>query len=130
MFGWLLYREAVEAGRIAVALPLSELLAQYRVWEKDSDKLASIMPEDLRQNRRRYFLFLDELEKARPSEYAGEMLFRLTDAAYSFGHQLVVTTNATKQGLAEHWSKNGDTYGVSILRRILEMEDGYEVPMW
>ena len=130
LFGWLLYRKAIEAGRSAFGLPLSELLAQYRTFEKDNDKLADVMPSDLRQNKRRYLIFLDEIEKARPSEFAGEMLFRLIDAAYSFDHQLIVTTNTTAEKLSAHWSENGDTYGASIVRRILEMEDGYEVPMF
>ena len=130
LFGWLLYRKAIEAGRSAFGMPLSELLAQYRAFEKDNDKLADVMPADLRQNKRRYLIFLDEIEKARPSEFAGEMLFRLIDAAYSFNHQLIVTTNTTAERLSAHWSENGDTYGSSIVRRIMEMEDGYEVPMF
>ena len=64
------------------------------------------------------------------AEFAGEMLFRLIDAAYSFDHQLIVTTNTTAEKLSAHWSENGDTYGASIVRRILEMEDGYEVSMF
>lgn len=130
LFGWLLYRKAIEAGRSAFGMPLSELLAQYRAFEKDNDKLADVMPADLRQNKRRYLIFLDEIEKARPSEFAGEMLFRLIDAAYSFSHQLIVTTNTTAERLSAHWSENGDTYGSSIVRRIMEMENGYEVPMF
>ncbi|MEX5669406.1 hypothetical protein ABFV57_31580, partial [Pseudomonas neuropathica] len=35
LFGWLLYRTAVESGRSAVGVPLSELLAQFRAWEKE-----------------------------------------------------------------------------------------------
>lgn len=130
MFGWLLYRKAVEAGRSAVGLPLAELLEQFRTYERNPEKLPDVTPGDLRQNRRRYLIFLDEIEKARPSEFAGEMLFRLIDAAYSFNHQLIIASNSAPDELSSHWSTNGGTYGPSIVRRIMEMQDGVEVPMF
>lgn len=130
LFGWLLYRHAVESGRYAVGIPLAELLAEFREWEKNPDRLPTIKPEDLRQSNRRYLVFLDELEKARPSEYAGEMLFRMLDAAFSFEHQLVITSNKTPSELSAHWSEADVTYGPSILRRIMEMSNGVDVRMF
>lgn len=130
LFGWLLYRRAVDSNRFAVGLPLAELLEQFRGYERDPDKLPSIGPSDLRQDKRRYLVFLDEVEKARPSEFAAEMLFRLVDAAYSFDHQLVIASNQTPDELSAHWAKNGGTYGPSIVRRIMEMRNGIEVPMF
>lgn len=130
LFGWLLYRKAVDSNRCAVGLPLAELLEQFRGYERDPDKLPDIGPSDLRQDKRRYLIFLDEVEKARPSEFAAEMLFRLVDAAYSFNHQLVIASNQTPDELSAHWAKNGGTYGPSIVRRIMEMESGIEVPMF
>lgn len=130
LFGWLLYRKAIEDGRYAVALPLSELLAQFRAWEKEPDNLPAITPGDLRQSKRRYLIFLDEIEKARPSEFAAEMLFALVDAAHSFDHQLIVTSNLKPEELSAHWARNGSSYGPSIMRRVMEMRDGLEVPMY
>lgn len=130
LFGWLLYRKAIESDRYAIGIPLAELLAEFREWEKNPDKLPMIKPEDLRQDKRRYLLFLDEVEKARPSEYAGEMLFRLIDAAYSFQHQLVIASNKTPSELSAHWSEAQETYGPSIVRRIMEMTDGVDVRLF
>ena len=130
MLGWVLYRDAIESGRIAVGVMLSDLLAQFRAWERDNDKLPMVTANDLRTDKRRYFVFLDELEKARPSEYAAEMLFQLVDAVYSNGHQLVITSNLRPDQLREHWSVNGEVYGPSILRRILEIEGGAFVDLF
>jgi DNA replication protein DnaC len=130
LFGWLLYRKAIESNRYAVGMPLADLLQQFRAWEKDPDKLPAITPGDLQQSNRRYLIFLDEVEKARPSEFSAEMLFRLVDAAYSYDHQLVIASNHRPEQLSAHWAANGETYGPSIVRRILEMENGIEVPMF
>ena len=130
LFGWLLYRQAVDSNRNAVGLPLAELLSQFRAWEKDSDQLPDVTPGDLRQGNRRYLLWFDEVEKARPSEFSAEMFFRVVDAAYSFDHQLVIASNLKPEELSRHWATNGETYGPSTVRRIMEMRDGLEVPMF
>ena len=129
LFSWLLYRDAVDRNQMAVGLTLAVLLEQFRAYERDPDKLADIMPFDLRQDSRKYFVFLDELDKARPSEFSAEMLFLLMDAIVNYGHQVVVTSNLLPCDLSAHWSRNGDTYGPSILRRIREIADGVEVEM-
>lgn len=130
LLGWLLYREAVESGRFAVGMPLADLLEQFRRWELHSDDLPAVTPGDLRQSKRRYTLFFDEIEKCRPSEYASEMLFRLVDAAYSFNHQLIITSNFQPKELSAHWATNGGSYGPSIIRRITEIQDGIEEKMF
>lgn len=120
--GWLLYRAALESGRPAVGLPTAELLAEFRRWEVSGIE-PSITAELLRDDRRRYLIFLDEFEKARPSEFAGESLFALLDAAYNYRHQVVITSNLTPAALQDHWQRASETFGVSILRRLLELPD-------
>lgn len=133
--GWLLYRKAVEDGRPVAAMPVASLLAEYRACERDATRLPSVHPEDLRQRsgetlKDRWFIFLDEFDKARASEFAGEMLFLLMDAIYSYRHQLVVTTNLKTKDLQAHWARSGDTYGPSIMRRVLELDGLIEADMF
>lgn len=122
MIGWLLYKRAIEQDRPAVALPLAELLGQFRRYECGSETLPAITSESLRDGSRRWLIFLDEFDKARASEFAGEQLFLLMDAIYTYRHQLVVTSNITKDALRSHWSQSSEQYGVSIMRRLLELE--------
>lgn len=130
LFGWLLYLEAVERGQRAHGFFLPDLLKQFQAWEQNPDKVPDLTPGDLRQNHTRYFLLLDELDKDRPTEFRAEVLFQLIEAAHSFKHQLVVTTNYTLDGLAAHWSRNGVAYGPAIVSRIKEMPGGYESAMY
>lgn len=122
LFGWMLYKRAVEEGRPAVAAPLAELMGEFRRYECGDDKLPSVVSSDLREDRRRWLIFLDEFDKARPSEFATEQLFLLMDAIYAGRHQLVVTSNLGKDALREHWSRASEQYGVSIMRRMLELD--------
>jgi DNA replication protein DnaC len=122
LIGWLLYRRAIEQDRPAVALPLAELLGQFRRYECGSETLPDITSDSLRDGSRRWLIFLDEFDKARASEFAGEQLFLLMDAIYTYRHQLVVTSNVTKDALRSHWSQASEQYGVSIMRRLLELD--------
>lgn len=129
LVGWLLYRHAIEADRPVVALPLAELLAQFRRYECGGE-LPVITAESLRSDKQRWFVFLDEFEKARPSEFACEQLFLLLDAIYTYRHQLVITANVDKDGLRAHWSQTSEQYGVSIMRRLLELDGITRVEMF
>jgi DNA replication protein DnaC len=122
LVGWLLYREAIEQGRPVVAMTLAELLAQIRKYECGSNELPAITADSLRDDTCRWFVFLDEFDKARPSEFACEQLFLLVDAIYTFRHQLVITSNLDKDELRAHWSKASEQYGASIMRRVIELD--------
>ena len=127
--GWLLYRSAIEAGRSATALSCSDLVLQFRAWEFDPDKIPAVQPDDLKTGERR-LLFLDEIDKARPTEFAGETLFRLLDAAYTHRQQVVVTSNTPLNDLAAHWSRNNVSIGPSLVRRLMEMDAALLVEMF
>lgn len=122
LFGWLLYKRAVEDDRPAVALSLAELLGQYRRFECGSEELPAVTSTDLREDKRRHFIFLDEFDKARATEFACEQLFLLLDAIYANRHQLVVASNLDKDALRSHWSQASEQYGASIMRRMLELD--------
>lgn len=129
LFGWLVYRAAVEAKRCVVGISVSELLLQFRRCEVEG--IAPVVDSDSLQDRhRRWLLFLDEFEKARPSEFAAESLFRLLDTAYNYGHQVVITSNLKPGELQAHWSRATEQYGPSILRRLFELKDAVRVEMF
>lgn len=128
LFGWLLYRQALEDGRPVVALPAAELLAQFRRWELHQEPPA-IDAEGLR-NDRAWFVFLDEFDKARPTEFAAESMFALLDAIYSYQHQLVISSNLDPRQLRDHWSRSEISYGSSIMRRLFELENSCLVQMF
>jgi DNA replication protein DnaC len=120
---WALYRHAVVKGRGLAACTVRDLLKDFRRMEVTRDSNAAfvprVTPEQLKRVKGlRWFIFLDEFEKARPSEFASEMLFSLLDAAKSFGHQLVVTSNMPIEGLRQHWSRQNDIWGNSIIERL------------
>ena len=114
---------------LACGVSCAELMRQFRAWEFDAEKLPIVTPADLRSDERR-FVFIDELDKARPSEYAAEQLFELIDAAYSHDQQIVITSNTPLDGLAEHWSRNAATIGASIVRRLMDMSGAILVDMF
>jgi DNA replication protein DnaC len=128
-FGWVLYRAAVDANRPAIAIALSDLLMEFRAW--DVDKIQPrLTAESLRERKGRWLIFIDEIEKARPSEFAAEKLFRILDEIYNFNHQLVITSNLRPAELKKHWSRADEQYGPSIMRRLFELPDAVHVEMF
>lgn len=128
-FAWALYRHALARGRRVVACTVRELLADFRRAEvmipaegRDLDSGIVVKPRveasDLKQRERKWTIFLDEFEKARPSEFASEMLLALLDAALEFEHQLIVTSNLSPKRLIEHWGRIDHVWGTSIVRRL------------
>lgn len=60
-------------------------------------------------------LVLDDLDKARPTEYAAEVLFTAIDGRADGGGQLLVTTNLNGAELARRW---GQPYGEALADRL------------
>ena len=122
---WALYREAVLQDRRVVACTLTELLNEYRQVIQDSMAGTPTTPPrlcaaDLQQTHTRFNIFLDDLDKARPSEYAAEQLFEIVNAIADFQHRLVVTTNLSVAKLKEHFDRADERFGGAIVRRIME----------
>ena len=125
LFLWTLYREAVMQDKRVIVCTLSELLNEYRAFIQASMNggeavYPRISAGDLRQNHTRYSIFIDDIDKARPSEYAAEQLFELSDAIYAYDHQVVVTTNLTLAKLVEHFERADERFGGAIVRRLVE----------
>jgi DNA replication protein DnaC len=124
---WALYRHAVSTDMPGIVVcTLTELLNEFKAFiqasieRRDDKKYPRIAAETLRQNHTRYAIFLDDIDKAKPTEYAAEQLFELVDAVYAFQHQLVVTTNLSVNRLVKHFERADDRYGGAIVRRITD----------
>lgn len=123
---WALYRHAVEQGdRTVVACTMTQLLDEYRAFISAVDRdqrpvYPRLSVDDLTDGKRRYAVFLDDIDKANPTAYAGEKIFAIVNAICEFQHQLVVTTNKTPEELIAFYNRSDDTRGPAIVRRMME----------
>jgi DNA replication protein DnaC len=123
---WLLYRHAIkQTPRKVICCTLSELLTEFRAFIQSSiagetPKLPSVCAAELRQSETPYSVFLDDIDKARPTEYAAEQFFEIVNAIYEYQHQLVVTTNLRVRELSEHFDRADDRFGGAIVRRLVD----------
>src|SRR5262245_3549634 len=119
---WALYRHAIANRRAAIACRLRDLIADFRRVEigvpEDGIAKARVTADDLRKPGKPWLLFFDEFEKARPTEFASEQLFGMLDAACSFKHQIVITSNLSAEGLQHHWGRIDEVWGNSIMTRL------------
>jgi DNA replication protein DnaC len=125
MLMWSLYREAVMNDQKVVAKTLTELIGEYHKFiqlsvSKQTLVYPSLSAEDLRQSHTKYSIFLDDIDKAKPTEYAMEQLFEIANAIYDFQHQIVVTTNLSMQKLIAHFERADERFGGAIVRRLVE----------
>jgi DNA replication protein DnaC len=137
---WCLYGAAVRRNRRTYANTLRGLIAEFQkaieLSQAGERFHLPLTAEDLRQSHTPYSVFLDDIDKARATEYTAEQLFEIVDACYSFGHQLVVTTNLRTDDLLEHFRgadrKRSDDgfgrYGGAIVRRLLD--NAHEIEMF
>jgi DNA replication protein DnaC len=65
----------------------------------------------------RRMLALDDIDKARPTEYAAERIFAAVDACYAHRTPLIVTTNLATAALAERWP---EPFGAAITSRLTD----------
>ena len=121
---WALYARAAEQNRPAVAMSLSELIEDFRRAETASygdEYLPELHHSKLQTRFDRWFVGIDDFHIGRPTRFAGEMIYRLLDAAYSYRHQLVVTSQLDRRKLERHWAEAGAGYGQAIMRRVSEI---------
>lgn len=123
---WTLYRHALEAGgRKIVACTLTQLLNEYKALIQasrvgDDPVPPQLCSTELKQSECQYSIFLDDIDKARPTEYAAEQFFEIVNAIYDFQHQVVVTTNLGVQALTEHFNRADPRFGGAIVRRLVD----------
>lgn len=121
---WALYRHAIERSEThPVVCSLSELLDEYRAEIRASknheEAFRPRLTASMLRTKTRYSIFLDDIDKANPTDYAAEQIFALVNAIYEEKHQLVITTNKTVTRLIAHYDKSDDR-GEPIVRRMLD----------
>lgn len=132
--GLVLAKYAIEQGRPVVTITLSELLDQYRLQYGTPDRLPIVDADTLRESDRRYCLLIDEVDKTKPTEFAGERFFNLVNAASETQQQVIVASNRPKDALMAYWERaayGGEAeysiYGEPIIRRLCELPGAIEV---
>lgn len=126
MFMWALYRHALENTRNRVIVcTLAELLTEYRNFIQaskagDDPVWPRLQAADLRQKGIKYTVFLDDIDKARPTEYLAEITFEICDAINTYRHQIVATTNLSISKLRDHFNRADERFGGAIVRRLVD----------
>ncbi|MHA2642855.1 MAG: DnaA ATPase domain-containing protein [bacterium JZ-2024 1] len=95
---------------------LGELIDSLRRSVSDPEYVSPIQPE-LLQTQEPMSLFLDDIDKCRPTSFAAERLYSIVNLFYERNQQVVVTSNLSLKDLAQFW--NGiDSIGGAIARRL------------
>jgi len=63
-------------------------------------------------------VFLDDVNKARPTEFVAELIFNFVDRIYRNNHQMVVTSQLSPEDLIDWFEKGNPSYGLPIVRRM------------
>lgn len=130
---WALYARAARRNQPALAMSLSELIEGFKrseIARPEDDYQPELHPSELQTRSERWFIGIDDFHIGRPTRFAGEMIYRLLDAIYSYRHQLVITSQLDKRRLEQHWAEAGEGYGEAILRRVMEIEKASYITMF
>lgn len=121
-FFWALYRHVVECGVPAYVDTLAGVIGDLQKAIRDPDHRPEIQAGIFSDPEIPRALFLDDIDKARPTEYVAEKVFDLINAAHANGHQIVVTSNLGSGDLLRHFERADESgrYGAAIVRRILD----------
>lgn len=132
---WALYEAAVSAGRDVVASTLYDMVEEAKaMFGRNQSKEVtwsslSHWRRDLSEPGRHYAIFIEDIDKVRPTEYVAELFFAYVDAIYNYKHQLVVTSQLDpenriggRDSLIEHFERADPRYAVGIVRRIVNDE--------
>lgn len=133
---WALYESAVSAGRGVAAGTLFDMLEsmkslfrlnhrrnQGESTDPETNPFANL------QGAAPFSAFIDDVDKARPTEFAAEFFFSYVDALYRYKHQIVVTSQLDpekrvdgRDSLIDHFEKADARYGIGIVRRLVNDE--------
>lgn len=121
-FFWALFRHVVECGVPAYVDTLSGVIDDFQSAIRNPEHRPRIQSTIFKDGEVRRALFLDDIDKARPTEYVAEKVFDLINAAHANGHQIVVTSNLGANELMKHFERADESgrYGAAIVRRILD----------
>lgn len=129
-----LYENAVSAGRIVLVATLFDMLDEIkRSFATGRTSATCTIIDNLNTHGlvtqgagKKVSAFIDDIDKARPTEFAAEAFFSLVDALYRNRHQIIVTSQldperriAGRDSLIDHFEKADARYAVGIVRRLV-----------
>jgi hypothetical protein len=89
-------------------MSLSEWIEDFRRAETTrcgNEYSPELHPSKLQTRSDRWFVGIDDFHIGRPTRFAGEMIYRLLDAAYSYRHQPAGATQLDRRKLEQHWAE-------------------------
>lgn len=118
-FYWSLYMHAVRSERVVFASSLYDLIeAVKRSFDGVHLNPVEAMNQVLDATPN-VAVFLDDVNKARPTEFVAETIFNFLDRIYRDKHQLVVTSQLSPEDLIQHFERVDQSYGLPIVRRMV-----------
>lgn len=119
-FFWSLYDHLARADVRVFTSSLFDLVESIKQRIGRGEPSVQILPELERLDR--VAVFLDDVNKARPTEFVAETVFNFVDRIYRHKHQLVVTSQLAPEDLIEHFERVDHSYGLPIVRRMVNDE--------
>lgn len=117
-FYWTLYNERAVRGIPVFASKLMDFIEGIKahMFHDAPSPLPNLEVE-------RISIFLEDVNKARPTEFVAERFFNFLDDIYNHKHQLVVTSQASPEHLVRYFHKEDDegivtVDGTAIVRRM------------
>lgn len=134
-FMWALYDHALVNGREVIISSLYDIVAAAKQMFSSPDTRAPQIIAALEALNRPnadqvpYSIFIDDVDKARPTEYVAELFFNYIDRIYRNKHQLVVTSQLDPEArvkgrasLIEHFEAADPRYARVLVRRMCNDE--------
>jgi len=114
-FFWTLYQNDVEQNKNVFASTLFKLIEA--ITDQMFNREPKIVVPDL--DVEQISIFLEDVNKARPTEFVAERFFNFIDDVYNRKHRLVVTSQVAPDALAKHFERAEGVDGTAIVRRMV-----------
>lgn len=120
---WSIYHHLISRDVPAFASSLFDLVESVKMAIGRGEAVSRLIPE--METYERMAIFLDDVNKARPTEFVAELVFNLLDRVYRNNHQLVVTSQLKPDDLVEYFDDKFGSYGGPIVRRMRNEDTAY-----
>ncbi len=111
---WALYEHHASQGRAVFAATLFKLIEAIT-----AEMFQRPYPFTVPDLSEPVSIFLEDVNKARPTEFVAERFFNFIDEVYTRKHRLVVTSQVDPAALAAHFERAEGVDGKAIVRRMV-----------
>jgi DNA replication protein DnaC len=114
---WSLYHHEASQGRVVFTAKLFKLIEAIKaqMFSDGPDPLPDIEVDQLS-------IYLEDVSKARPTEFVAERFFDFLDDAYNRQHRIVVTSQLAPEDLIKYFERAEGIDGRAIVRRMVNDE--------